>query len=298
MPATRRVNSSVSFWSTGLKDWRLIWQWRELLWSMVLANIKSKYKGSALGITWALLRPLATLLVYTLAVGYFLGASREIPEFGLFLFAGLIAYNFFSDTVVAGTQAITSNSNLMKKIWFPREVLPLATAGVAIVNTAFQFSVLVLAYVVLADAPLLSSLLYLIPGFLVLLLLGLAASLVLSVVNVRYRDTQFIIEIVLQIGFWLTPIIYSWRYAVEFFNEAWNANWLSDLYVFNPLTQAIVAFQQALWPPITTVAGLDFKLFDTWLSASLWISVLVSLLLLWLAQRFFAVRQGALAAQL
>jgi ABC-2 type transport system permease protein len=298
MPATRRVNSSVSFWSTGLKDWRLIWQWRELLWSMVLANIKSKYKGSALGITWALLRPLATLLVYTLAVGYFLGASREIPEFGLFLFAGLIAYNFFSDTVVAGTQAITSNSNLMKKIWFPREVLPLATAGVAIVNTAFQFSVLVLAYVVLADAPLLSSLLYLIPGFLILLLLGLAASLVLSVVNVRYRDTQFIIEIVLQIGFWLTPIIYSWRYAVEFFNEAWNANWLSDLYVFNPLTQAIVAFQQALWPPITTVAGLDFKLFDTWLSASLWISVLVSLLLLWLAQRFFAVRQGALAAQL
>jgi ABC-2 type transport system permease protein len=265
---------------------------------MVLANIKSKYKGSALGITWALLRPLATLLVYTLAVGYFLGASREIPEFGLFLFAGLIAYNFFSDTVVAGTQAITSNSNLMKKIWFPREVLPLATAGVAIVNTAFQFSVLVLAYVVLADAPLLSSLLYLIPGFLILLLLGLAASLVLSVVNVRYRDTQFIIEIVLQIGFWLTPIIYSWRYAVEFFNEAWNANWLSDLYVFNPLTQAIVAFQQALWPPITTVAGLDFKLFDTWLSASLWISVLVSLLLLWLAQRFFAVRQGALAAQL
>ena len=298
MSATRRVNSSVSFWSTGLKDWRLIWQWRELLWSMVLANIKSKYKGSALGITWALLRPLATLLVYTLAVGYFLGASREIPEFGLFLFAGLIAYNFFSDTVVAGTQAITSNSNLMKKIWFPREVLPLATAGVAIVNTAFQFSVLVLAYVVLADAPLLSSLLYLIPGFLILLLLGLAASLVLSVVNVRYRDTQFIIEIVLQIGFWLTPIIYSWRYAVEFFNEVWNANWLSDLYVLNTLTQAIVAFQQALWPPITTVAGLDFKLFDTWLSASLWISVLISLLLLWLAQRFFAVRQGALAAQL
>jgi ABC-2 type transport system permease protein len=298
MPATRRVSSSVSFWSTGLTDWRLIWQWRELLWSMVLANIKSKYKGSALGITWALLRPLATLLVYTLAVGYFLGASREIPEFGLFLFAGLIAYNFFSDTVVAGTQAITSNSNLMKKIWFPREVLPLATAGVAIVNTAFQFSVLVLAYVVLADAPLLSSLLYLIPGFLILLLLGLAASLVLSVVNVRYRDTQFIIEIVLQIGFWLTPIIYSWRYAVEFFNEAWNANWLSDLYVFNPLTQAMVAFQQALWPPITTVTGLDFKLFDTWLSASLWISVLVSLLLLWLAQRFFAVRQGALVAQL
>ena len=298
MSETRRVNIPTSFWSTGFNDWYMVWKWRELLWSMVIANIKSKYKGSALGITWALLRPLATLLVYTLAVGYFLGASRQIPEFGLFLFAGLIAYNFFSDAIVAGTQAITSNSNLMKKIWFPREILPLATMGVAIVNTLFQFAVLCLAYVVLSDAPAAGALPYLIPGFLILLLLGLAASLVLSVVNVRYRDTQFIIEIVLQIGFWLTPIIYSWRYAVDFFNQTWNAQWLSDFYVYNPLTQAIIAFQQALWPPMTTAAGIDFKLFDSWLSASLWISVAISVILLWAAQRFFATRQGALAAQL
>lgn len=265
---------------------------------MVLANIKSRYKGSALGITWALLRPLATLLVYTLAVGYFLGASRQIPQFGLFLFSGLIAYNFFSDIVVAGTQAITSNSNLMKKIWFPREILPLATAGVAAVNTAFQFIVLVIAYLVIGDFPSAGVLLYLVPGFLILLFLGLAATLVLSVINVRYRDTQFIIEIVLQIGFWLTPIIYSWRYAVDFFNDVITSSWLSDIYVYNPLTQAVIAFQQALWPPMSTPAGDGFRFFDSWLSPALWLAVLASVALLWLSQRFFAVRQGSLAAQL
>lgn len=265
---------------------------------MVVANIKSRYKGSALGVTWALLRPLATLLVYTLAVGYFLGASRNIPEFGLFLFSGLIAYNFFSDIVVGGTQSITGNSNLMKKIWFPREILPLSTAGVAVINTAFQFLVLILAYTVLGDFPSWRALGYLIPGFLILILLGLAATFVLSVVNVRYRDTQFIIEIVLQIGFWLTPIIYSWRYATTFFEETLNVQWLSELYVFNPLTQAIVSFQQALWPPITTLVGEQFRLFDSPFSASLWLAVAGSVVLFWLAQRFFAVRQGRLVAQL
>lgn len=293
-----RVNKPVSFWQFGTKDWKNVWKWRELLVSMVVANVKSRYKGSALGLTWALLRPLATLLVYTLAVGYFLGASRNIPEFGLFLFSGLIAYNFFSDIVVAGTQSVTGNSNLMKKIWFPREILPLATAGVAVVNTLFQFAVLVLAYLVLGDYPAFSSLAYLIPGILILLLLGLSATFVLSVVNVRYRDTQFIIEIVLQIGFWLTPIIYSWRYAADFFDETLETNWLTDIYVLNPLTQAIVAFQQALWPPIVTQAGEQFALYETALSPVLWGAVGLSLVLFWLSQRFFAVRQGRLAAQL
>jgi ABC-2 type transport system permease protein len=298
MAAGVRVNRPVSFWSLGLGDWKNVWKWRELLFSMVFANIKSRYKGSALGLTWALLRPLATLLVYTLAVGYFLGASRNIPDFGLFLFSGLIAYNFFSDIVVAGTQSITGNSNLMKKIWFPREILPLATAGVAVVNTLFQFAVLIVAYLVLGEYPKLGALVYLVPGILILLILGLAASFVLSVVNVRYRDTQFIIEIVLQIGFWLTPIIYSWRYAVDFFNESLGAFWLSDVYVFNPLTQSIVAFQQALWPPIVTSVGQQFVLFESALSPALWGAVGASVILFWLAQRFFAVRQGKLAAQL
>lgn len=293
-----RVNKPVAFWQSGFSDWKNVWKWRELLFSMVFANIKSRYKGSALGLTWALLRPLATLLVYTLAVGYFLGASRNIPEFGLFLFSGLIAYNFFSDIVVAGTQSITGNSNLLKKIWFPREILPLATAGVAVVNTLFQFAVLIVAYLVLGDYPSFGALAYLIPGVLILLILGLAASFVLSVINVRYRDTQFIIEIVLQIGFWLTPIIYSWRYAVEFFDNTLNALWLSDIYVYNPLTQAIVSFQQALWPPIVTSIGQQFVLFESSLSPALWGAVGISFVLFWLAQRFFAVRQGKLAAQL
>jgi ABC-2 type transport system permease protein len=197
-----------------------------------------------------------------------------------------------------GSISMTSNGSLLKKVWFPREVLPLTSFSVATVNFLVQFGVLVLAFILFKSWPEIGNLLYLIPVILITFPVAFGMSLIFSVINVRFRDTQFIVEVGLLLGFWLSPILYPWTFAHQFlaslpFGPIWQ-----QLYLLNPFGLVVMAAQQALWPPINTTAGIPYQFFDSPFSARLWLTVLVSWIFLYVAQRIFARMAGTVVVDL
>jgi ABC-2 type transport system permease protein len=271
---------------------------RELLSALLGRELAGKYKGSFLGLGWTLVRPLVMLIIYAMVVGQFLGAARNVEQFAIFIFVGLLFWNLILESISAGSISMTVNGSLLKKVWFPREVLPLTSFAVATVNFMVQFGVLVFAFLMFKSWPQLGNLLYLIPVFLIVFPVAFGMSLIFSVLNVRFRDTQFIVEVGLMLGFWLSPIIYPWTFAHQFLASLpFGAIW-QQLYLLNPFGLVVMAAQQALWPPIATEAGKAYQFFDSPFATRLWLSVLASWIFLYIAQRIFARMAGTVVVDL
>jgi ABC-2 type transport system permease protein len=266
---------------------------RELLGLLVRRELKAKYKDSALGFFWSLARPLAMLLVYYVAIGKFLGVEANprnpggIPDFAIFIFTGLTAWQLFSDIVIGGTGSIVGNAGLIKKVYLPREVFPLSVVGASLVNFLFQFAVLVGATAALGHFPTGGRWGYVALSLCVLVVWATAMAMLLSAVNVYLRDIQYLIEILIMILFWASPIIYAWRMVDSRIDGV-----LEWLYLANPMTQVVLGFQRTFW-----VAG-DGEPYPANLAGILGITLAVSVVLLWLAQRVFARLQANFAQEL
>lgn len=259
----------------------------ELLQALVMRELRTRYRGSYLGWVWALARPLVMLFIYGLIVGVFLGAARSIPDFMLFIFVGLVAWNLFTAVVTGCINSITSSSSLIAKVKFPRILLPLASVAVALVDTLIQGAVLVIGFLITGAWPTFSSLAYLPPAIGVVLLFGLAAGLLLSAINVYVRDVGFLTEISLQVGFWLCPILYSYGFVVDAAQQyGFSSEWVTRLYLLNPMADAVLGFQRALWPPGSTPEGAALS-FPGELGLRLGVLLVVGLLLLTVAARLF-----------
>ena len=228
----------------------------ELWLALVQRDLRSRYRGSYFGWLWALVKPLVLLLVYGLVVGVFLGAAASIPEFMLFVFVGLIAWNLFSAIVNGCITSVVGSAGLVTKHSFPKILLPLASATVAIVDSLIQGVVLVIGYLLVGDWPTMSSLAYLLPSVIGVVLFGLALGLVLAAWNVYARDVGFLTDVALQVGFWLCPIVYSYAFIVRA-AESYGASveWVTRIYMLNPVTNGVLGFQRALWPPASTPEG-------------------------------------------
>jgi ABC-2 type transport system permease protein len=238
------------------------------------------------------------LFIYAVVVGQFLGAARSVEQFAIFIFVGLIFWNLISSSISSGSTSMTVNGALLKKVWFPREVLPLTSFVVSAVNFIVQFGVLILAFLLFNSWPQIGNLLYLIPIFLIVFPVAFGMSLIFSVLNVRFRDTQFIVEVGLILGFWLSPILYPWTFAHQFLaGLPFGAFW-QQLYLLNPFGLVVMAAQQALWPPMATEAGKAYQFFDSPFATRLWLSVLASWVFLYIAQRIFARMAGTVVVDL
>jgi ABC-2 type transport system permease protein len=211
---------------------------------LIRRDLKSRYKDSTLGFLWSLVRPLTQLLIYYMVVGQFLGAARSIPDFAIYIFTGLTAYMLFSETVASSTASIVGNAGLIKKIYLPREIFPLASLGSALFNFGIQFCILVLATLVLGRPPLSPDLLFLIPSFMVIVIYGLALGLLLSAVNVYMRDIQYLVEVALMVLMWASPIVYAWSMVRDTLP---NSPVVLEIYTNNPITLAVLGFQRAMW---------------------------------------------------
>ena len=286
------VHKRESFWRGFFPAVREVWDSRSLLVSLVRKELSIRYRGSVLGILWTLIKPLVQLAVYGLVLGFFLGFGREIPDFGFFMFSGLMIFSLFSECVTLGTTSITWNDTLVKKVTLRRELLPLSTTGTAIVNFFFQAVVLVAAFAVTGRWPQLSDVPFVIPALLIVILLGLAAGMLLGALNVYVRDVQFIVDVGLMLLFWLTPILYGWWIVQGTFASQGYPAWVFDVYMANPLATAAVAFQQGVWP------GETHPYFDSFWALQLWGTVAVCLVLVWLSQRIFNRLQENFAAEL
>jgi ABC-2 type transport system permease protein len=276
---------------------REVWTYRELLRNLIVKELKVKYKDSALGFFWTLVRPLLYLLVYSVAIGIFLGAGRTIPDFGVYLFTGLLVWTLFTDVVGGATGAIVSNAGLVKKVYFPRELLTFSVVGAALINALLQVVVLIGAYLVTRQFPPVSDL-YLVPlAVLVLVLFSTALGLILGAVNVYLRDVEYLVEVGLLLWFWMTPIVYDWTKVRQQLVIDHHAEWLFQLYMANPMTNIVLAFQRALWPAGHTPEGAAF-FYDGDLALRLGVLGLASLVLLWVAMKIFDKAQGNFAQEL
>lgn len=271
-----------------------IWRHRELLGRLVSREVRARYKDSSLGIVWSLFRPLVQLLIYYFAIGQVLGAARAVPDFAIFVFIGLTMWALVSEIVSGSTSAIIANAGLVKKVYLPREIFPLSAVGGAFVNFGIQVVVLFAGIFILARLNV-SSDLFLFPAAILLVaVFATALGLLLSAINVYLRDIQHLVEIGLVVFFWASPIVYPFTFV----HNAFEGNWIEQVYLANPITLAIVSAQKALWAAGTTSTGAYAQVFPPDLELRLFVSIAVSLFLLWACQRVFARLQGNFAQEL
>lgn len=225
------------------RDIRELFARRNLLALLIRRDLKARYKDSALGFVWALVRPLTQLLIFFVVVGQFLGAAKGIPNFAIYVFAGLTVYSLFSEIVGVGTASVVANGGLIKKVYFPRLILPIAAVGSSSFFFLIQLGILALAAMFSNGGFEFPGLLYVVPGAFVILLFSTALAILLSAANVYLRDIQYLVEVGLMLAMWASPIMYSWEMVKNIFGDS---IWL-ELYTNNPVTLSVLAFQRAFW---------------------------------------------------
>ncbi len=219
-----------------------VWSRRELLLGLIVSDIRIKYKNSTLGLFWSMVAPAFTLGVYFLVFNVFL--KNGYPNFVIYLFSGLIVWNMFQTSIITATGVIVDRAALVKKVSFPREILALSNVGAAIVYFGAQLLVLAIVVGALGHSPAWKFMLILPISFIALCLLTSALGIVLSAINVYLRDVRHLIEVFLQLWFYMTPIVYSYEHAIAPHLQIRGITWV---YFLNPLTLIVVTFQRVFY---------------------------------------------------
>jgi ABC-2 type transport system permease protein len=235
-----------------IERFRRIVTYHELLIGMTRKELKVKYRNSILGFAWSLLNPLLYLVVFYVAFVKILGSG--VPAFPIYLLSGLLVWNLFSTGLGAACSSVVGNAGLVKKVAFPREILPLAAVGSMLVHFFLQSMVLFATLAVIRWNVAWTYIPLLPVALLALLLLTGAFGILLSATNVYLRDTQHFLELALLAWFWMTPIVYGYQTIGR------RGTLFSKLYMLNPVTPVVLMFQRALYGKldnpkvITTVA--------------------------------------------
>jgi ABC-type polysaccharide/polyol phosphate export permease len=225
---------------------------RDLLLNLTLRELRGKYKRSALGWFWSLLNPLATMLIFTVVFQYFLridvppGDPSRLDNFAFFLVVGLLPWNFLSLAINGAMVSLTGNSNLIKKVYFPREALVTANVASWFVSFLIEMAVLAVALVIVGN--------FVLPWLVPVLLIAvvqtafvLGIGLVLSAVNVYFRDVQHLLGIFLQFWFYATPVIYPLDVVPKTARLLGQVIPLRTLYGLNPMVQFVEAYRDCMY---------------------------------------------------
>jgi ABC-2 type transport system permease protein len=270
---------------------------RELLANLVRKEVKVKYKSSVLGALWSMLNPILYLGVFTLVFTVVL--KNKVPHFPVYLLSGLLAWNLFSTSLGLGARSVVDNANLVTKVYFPRELLPLASVGTALVDFVLQAVVLV-AFMLLSRSFVPGWNLLLLPLAMVDLIVFTAAlNMWVASLNVRYRDTQHLISLALLTWFWVTPVVYASAFVWE---RLEHHQAFKLLYLANPVGDIVLGFQRALYgvvhPAGTGATGVLAPVSVGWLAMVLSLVGVGSLGLLAMSWRTFFHLAGDFAEEL
>lgn len=234
--------------SHGLFD---VFRWRFLLTLLVRKELRVRYRGSVLGLLWSYVKPAAQLAVFYVAMGKFLQLSDRMPNFVIYLFSGIVIVNFFTEVFYNTTRSIVMNSDLVKKIYMPRELFPVSSLWVAMVHLLPQLIVLIIAAVATGWRPGGLNLLAILAGLLITGVTALGLGLLFGAVNVLFRDAENLVDLVLMMATWLSPVLYTWelvRRAVP--DPLWIA------YQVNPITPSVELFHYGFWLPTAATRDL------------------------------------------
>ncbi|MFT4300075.1 MAG: ABC transporter permease [Aeromicrobium sp.] len=251
-------------------------------------DVQVRYRGSVLGWIWSFVKPAALFTVYYLAVGVFLRLNDSIENFAIYLFSGLILINVFSEGFINATRSLVDNGALIKKIYMPRELFPVATIGVAVVNFLPQVAILLIACLGVGWTPSIAQVAGILVAIVITMCFSLGLGMLFGAANVSFRDSQNFAELIVMVAPWASPVLYQWHMVHETVPD-----WLFTLYQLNPLTSAVNLMHQGFWLPTTQHGELAP---DTWVFAGL--GLLSSLVVLAAGQFVFRRLEGRFAQDL
>lgn len=243
---------------------------REILLDLLTKELRVRYRVAAMGIFWAILHPLLMMAILTLVFGFILGPrlnmGSEARPYPVLLLCGLIPWQFFAQGLNNATNALVANRDLIKKVYFPREVIPIATVLDWTVNFAIGVVLLFVIHLMFGGVFGWGTFLF-VPLFLVQFMLVVGLGLLLAAMNVFFRDVKYIVEIALAFGFYATPVFYELHFAEENL-----PGWLYRLYLLNPMAGMIAAYREVLfdgtfapkillWPACTATLALVVGLY-------------------------------------
>lgn len=223
-----------------LEQVRNLYRYREMLRNMVLRDLRGRYKGSVLGFLWTFVNPLLMLVIYSLVFSYIL--KTQIENYPMFIFVALLPWNYFVNSIQQGTVSLVQNAGLIKKIYLPREVFPVAAVITNLVNYLLSMIILVVAFLIAGieiQLPVISF------PIIVLIetLFAFSLTLLLSGMNVYFRDTEHLIGVLIMALFYLTPVLYPLSLIPE------SMRWIFEL---NPITPIIISYREiifeGIWP--------------------------------------------------
>ena len=260
-----------------IRNLRELYQYRALLWSLTLRELKARYRGSVLGFLWTFLNPTLWMLVYALIFGTFM--KQDIPNYTFFMFVGLLPWICFSTTIGSGASTISDRRDLLTKVRFPAQVLPTTVVLTNLINYLLALPLMV-ALGAFCGIPLTVHALAFPLILLAQTVFTAALLFIVSALNVAFRDLQHIVNNILTLVFFATPIIYT----PQMIEHSSVATWIKDLLIYgNPMAVLTIAYQRIFydhrWPDFTQLGAV----------------VAVSVALLWIASLVFDQRREEFA---
>jgi lipopolysaccharide transport system permease protein len=229
------IKPSSGWVALNLRD---LWKYRELIYFLVWRDIKVRYKQAVLGVAWAILQPILTMIIFSVIFGKFgkLPTDNQIP-YPLFTLAALLPWQLFANALQRAGTSLVGSANLITKIYFPRLVIPISAVVGGLIDFAISLVILI-GMMIFYKVPFTWNVLWIIPFLLLTLITALAVGLWLSALNVRYRDVQQMIPFLIQAWMFASPVAYSARIITD---RTWQL-----IYGLNPLAGIIQGFRWSL----------------------------------------------------
>ena len=269
---------------------------RFLLKLLVSKELKVRYRGSILGLLWSYVKPGVQFVVFYIALGVFLNMELSdrnpngLPNYAIYLFSGIVLINFFTEALGNASRSIVGNGGLIKKIYLPRQLFPVASVWVSGVHFVPQIVILVVACLFNGWRPSLLQLAAAVAGFVIVALLATGLGLLFGAINVYFRDAENLVDMLLMIATWASPVLYSWKMVQGTLGETFF-----NIYQLNPITVGVETFHYAFWLPTTDGAeAIPPHLLSVWIPVALVISALVLLV----GQLVFRRLEGRFAQEL
>ena len=259
-----------------IKEFKDVIKWHELLWQMVGREVKARYKQSILGYFWVILNPLAQMLVMSFAFSIILriptNAAGNIP-YSIFLFVALLPWNLFATSLSSSASSLVNSSSLITKVYFPRTILVLSTIIAKIIDFLFA-NIIFIVYMVAYQIPITTNILWVIPIFLIQQIFTIGLSLFFAAANLIYRDIQYLLNMIILLWMYATPVFYPADLVPEKYRL---------IFQLNPMAVIINAYRQ-------TILGGGAPNYT-----SILIALILSLIILLLGLSYFKSREKIFA---
>jgi lipopolysaccharide transport system permease protein len=221
-------------------DLKEIFRYKDLFYTLTWRDFRVRYAQTTIGFLWAILQPVVTLLILTLVFGRFVGVKTEVPHV-LFTVAGMSIWSYFSYVMTNSGSSIIASQGMVKKIYFPRLIIPLSKAIVGFIDFGISLLIMVVLMIYFGITP--SSNIWFAPLFIIMgIVAALGVGIWLSALTVRYRDFQHVVPFIVQIGLYITPIAYPAEFAVKQLPD-----WAATIYYLNPMAGVVQGFRWSVF---------------------------------------------------